>query len=196
MLICPERRLILITPPKCGTNTLHAVLPPLGCRIVFGPQFDGNVGEHTTVWEYDVWRDLDSYRFAVATRHPYARALSLYGHYLHYWAAPCLGFEDFLEQIVVASKHAFFNATISSILTRVEDPIDGRRPIRVTEAVRIEHLAADLKKLGFAVSEPLPRVHALPNPGRAAYTPAAKALVDLWARYDFDRFGYARDLNC
>jgi len=194
MLFCPKRRILLFTPPKCGTNTLHAVLPPLGCRSVYGPQFDGNVGEHTTVWESDVWRDLDSYKFAVATRHPFARAASLYGHYRHYWRSPHLGFDDFLEQIVIAPKYAFFNATISSILHGIEEPIDGRRPIKVTEIVRLEHLAADLQKLGFAVADPLPRAHALPNPGIAAYTPAAKRLVELWARHDFDRFGYARDL--
>lgn len=185
---------MILTPPKCGTNTLHAVLPAHGARIVYGPQFDGNVGEHTAVWEFDVWSRLASYRFAVAIRHPYTRALSLFGHYLAYWPAPHLEFRDFLEQIVVAPRFPFFNSTISAFLFQVESPFDGRRPVAVTEVVRVESMAADLRRLGFPVSEPLPTAHALPNPGLGAYTPPAKALVDLWARHDFDRFGYARDL--
>ena len=195
MIYSPQRRLVVFTPPKCGTNTLHEVLPRHGFRIVMGPQFDGAVGEHTLSLEYDVWRDLASHRFAVAARHPYARTASLYGHYCHYWPPPHAPFPEFVASHVIAPKFAFFNATIASLLHLHEYPVDGRTPVRFTEVIRVESLADDLRRLGVAVDEPLPRVHALPNAGRALYTGRAQELVDLWARHDFDRFGYARDLD-
>jgi hypothetical protein len=194
MLVDLERRLVLFTPPKCGAMTLHEVLPRHGAQPVLGPQFDGGVGEHTTLLPYDVWRDVDRYRFVVATRNPYTRVASLFGHYRRYWSSPHLPFQEFVERIVVAPRHLFFNATVASILEPVENPLDGRRPLRVDAFVRLETLSDDVRRLGYSIAGDLPRVHALPHRGLDEYSPRAQELVESWARHDFDRFGYPREL--
>jgi hypothetical protein len=194
MLIDFERRIVLFTPPKCGTMTLHEVLPRFGAKAVLGPQFDSGVGEHTTLLPFDVWNAIESFRLVVATRNPYTRAASLFGHYRRYKPPPHLAFQDFVEQFVVAPRHLFFNATIAAILEPVESPLDGRRPLRVDAFVRLEALADDLRRLGYDAGGALPRVHALEHRGLAEYTPVAQRHVETWARHDFDRFGYSRDL--
>jgi hypothetical protein len=194
MLVDLERRIVLFTPPKCGTLTLHEVLPRFGAKPILGPQFDTDVGEHTTLLPHDVWREVDRFRFVVATRNPYTRAASLFGHYTRYWRPPHLAFPEFVEQLVVAPRHLFFNATIAAILEPLEIPLDGRRPLRVDSFVRLEALADDLRRLGYDVGGALPRVHALEHRGVAEYTPGAQQRIETWARHDFDRFGYSRDL--
>jgi hypothetical protein len=194
MLVDSERGIVLFTPPKCATMTLHEVLPRFGAKTVQGPQFDGGVGEHTTLLTNDVWSAIDRFQFVVATRNPYTRAASLYGHYRRYWAPPHLAFPDFVEQIVVAPRYLFFNATLASLLEPIEHPLDGRRALRVDRFVRLETLAADLRSLGYDVAGDLPRVHALAHRGLAEYTPRARQLVETWARHDFERFSYSREL--
>lgn len=195
MLFSEHKRIVLFTPPKCGTLMLHRVLTQRGCKAVLAPQFDGGVGEHTTLLPFDVWRDVDRWTFAVAVRNPYTRALSLYGHYKRYWQQAELEFPAFLRRIVLAPRHLFFNATISALLTPAERPLDGRRPIRVSATVRLEHAVADLRGLGFDVPDELPRVHALGPRSLDEYVGDAQELVELWAAHDFERFGYERSLD-
>ncbi len=194
MLIDFERNIVLFTPPKCGTMTLHEVLPQFGVKTVLGPQFDYGVGEHTTLLPFDVWNAIDRFRFVVATRNPYTRAASLYGHYQQYWEGADLLFPEFVEQIVVAPRHHFFNATISSVLQPLENPLDGRLSVRVDAFVRLEELAGDLCRLGYEFDDPLPPVHALQHRGLEEYTRSAQLAIETWARHDFDRFGYSRNL--
>lgn len=191
MILSLEQRVVLLTPPKCATVTLHDVFGRAGCQCVLGPQFDGGVGEHTTMLPWDVWSIIDEFTFAVVTRHPYTRTQSMYGHYRRYWPSPHLDFTEFLERIVVAPRYLFFNATISSFLAPLEDPMDGHPPVQVTEAVRVESLIADLGRLGLNVPDALPEHHRSDGAGTPSHTRATKRLVDLWARHDFDRFGYS-----
>jgi len=194
VLIDFQRNLILLTPPKCGTVTLHQELPRFGATPTFGQQFDGGNGEHTIHLPGDAWAAIERFRIAVVVRNPYTRATSLYGHYRRYWQAPYLPFPEFLARIVAAPRHLFFNATISSMLSPLEHPLDGRRPLPVTHHVRLECLADDLKRLGYPIATALPRAHALPHESLAAYTPQARDLVALWGLHDFERFGYRLDL--
>lgn len=193
MLFDFQRNLVILTPPKCGTLTLHEVLPRFGAQAIFGPQFDHGIGEHTVRLPTDVWQQPDRFRLVVAVRNPFTRVASLYGHYLRYWQPPHLPFPEFVERIVAAPRYHFFNATVMSILHELEHPLDGRRPMKVDAHVRLECLAADLARLGYPVGE-LPRVHRLPHDGLAAYTPRVQHVVEVWGWHDFERFGYARDL--
>jgi hypothetical protein len=190
MIYSLDRLLVLFTPPKCASNTLHEILTKQSCMSVIGPQMDGGVDIHTTVLPWDVWSRRDSYTFAVSIRHPYTRAASLYGHYKQYWPAPHLSFVDFLRQLVLAPRWGFFNATITSMLTPVESPFDGRPPIQVSHYVRVESLSQDLRALGFDVPADLPKYNNSDNRGLDEFTPESKELVDLWSHYDFQRFGY------
>jgi hypothetical protein len=184
------RGLVLFTPPKCAANTLHDLLVTQGCQTVLGPQLDGGVDIHTTVLPWDVYARLGAYTFAVSVRHPYERAASLYGHYRRFWQTPHLPFLDFLRQFVVAPRFAFFHSTISAMLQPVEQPLDGRPPLRAARVVRVESLAADLRALGFTVPDPMPRSNRSENRGRAEFCAEAMRLVDAWAWHDFQRFGY------
>lgn len=195
MLVDFDRHLVLITPPKCGTSTLHEVLPRFGVKAILGPQFDFAIGEHTTLLPYDVWSQLNRFRFVVVTRNPYTRAASLYAHYRRYWPPPHLVFADFLERIVIAPRYAFFNATITSMIHPLENPLDGRLPVAVDASIRLQALEDDLRCLGYSVNDGLPKIHALDGPGVSDYTPRTKDLVDLWSYHDFERFGYPRDLS-
>ena len=194
MIYSLERTLVIFTPPKCASNTLHEVLTRQSCMSVIGPQMDGGVDIHTTILPWDVWSRKDDYTFAVSTRHPYTRAASLYGHYKQYWPLPHLSFIEFLKQIVLAPRWAFFNTTIASMLQPVEAPVDGRPPITINRFVRVEHLSEDLLSLGFDVPTKMPTHNASSNQGLDEYTLESKQLVDLWAHYDFDRFGYKREI--
>jgi hypothetical protein len=190
MIYSLDRLLVLFTPPKCASNTLHELLTKQSCMSVIGPQMDGGVDIHTTALPWDVWSRLESYTFAVSIRHPYTRAASLYGHYKQYWPAPHLSFVDFLRQLVLAPRWGFFNATITSMLQPVETPFDGRPPIQVSHYVRVESLSQDLRALGFDVPADLPKHNSSDNRGFDEFTPESKQLVDLWSFYDFSRFGY------
>jgi hypothetical protein len=103
---------------------------------------------------------------------------------------PHLSFVDFLRQLVLAPRWAFFNTTITSMLTSVESPFDGRPPIQVSRYVRVESLSQDLRALGFDVPADLPKYNSSDNRGFEEFTPESKELVDLWSHYDFARFGY------
>ncbi len=190
MIYSLDRLLVLFTPPKCASNTLHELLTKQSCMSVIGPQLDGGVDIHTTVLPWDVWSRLDRYTFAVSVRNPYTRAASLYGHYKQYWPEPHLSFVDFLRQLVVAARFGFFNATITSMLQPVEAPLGGHPPIQVSHYVRVESLSEDLRALGFDVPAELPRINSSNNRGLEEFTPESKKLVDMWSLYDFSRFGY------
>ena len=192
MIYSLPRSLVLFTPPKCASNTLHEVLTRQSCMSVIGPQFNGGVDIHTVVLPWDVTARLPDYTFAVSVRHPYTRVASLYGHYCRYWPSPHLSFIEFLRKLVVAPRFAFFNMTIAAMLEPLEQPLDGKPAIRVTRYVRVEHLAQDLRELGFDVPDELPRHHASVHRGLEEYTPEAVQLVDQWAYHDFQRFGYAQ----
>jgi hypothetical protein len=192
MIYSLERLLVIFTPPKCASNTLHELLTKQSCMSIIGPQMDGGVDIHTTVLPWDVWARREGYTFAVGIRHPYTRAASLYGHYKQYWPQPHLSFVDFLRQLVLAPRWAFFNTTITSMIQPVETPFDGRPSIPITRYVRVEHLSEDLRALGFDVPSELPKYNSSVNRGLEEFTPEAKQLVDLWSHYDFERFGYER----
>jgi hypothetical protein len=194
MLYSHARSLVLFTPPKCASNTLHDLLTTQGCMSVIGPQLDGGVDIHTTVLPWDVYARREEYSFVVAVRHPYTRAESLYGHYRAHWPAPHLSFLDFLRQLVLAPRYGFFHSTISSMLQPVEQPLDGRPPIRASKLVRVESLAADLRALGFTVPSELPRANRSEHRGLGEHCAESMRLVDLWAHHDFQRFGYQKGL--
>lgn len=195
MIYSLGRSLVLFTPPKCAANSLHDLLTTQGCMSVIGPQLDGGVDIHTTVLPWDVYDRREQYTFAVAVRHPYERAASLFGHYKAYWPAPHLSFLAFLRELVVAPRFAFFHSTISSMLQPVEQPLDGRPPIQVTKYVRVETLAADLRALGFDVPAAMPHVNRSEHRGRWEYCAESMRLVDQWALHDFRRFGYERGIS-
>ena len=194
MIFSLQHRLVLFTPPKCASNTIHDLLCQRSCKCVIGPQLDGGTDIHTTVLPWEVWNRLDEFTFAVSVRSPYTRAASLYGHYKLYWPAPHLPFVGFLERFVLAPRYGFFNATIASMIEPIESPLDGRRPIRVTRHVRVEALVEDLIALGFELPRELPRLHVSVHRGLEEFTMESKQLVDLWSRHDFERFGYATDI--
>ena len=194
MIYSLGRSLVLFTPPKCASNTLHDLLTLQGCMSVIGPQLDGGVDIHTTVLPWDVFARREQYVFAVAARHPYTRVASLYGHYRAHWPAPHLSFRDFLRQLVLAPRYAFFHSTISAMLQVVEQPLDGKAPIRVTKVVRVESLGDDLRDLGFTVPTPLPKANRSEHRGLAEYDAETMQLVDLWAHHDFQRFGYTKGI--
>lgn len=194
MIYSLDRMLVLFTPPKCASNTLHELLTKQSCMSVIGPQMDGGVDIHTTVLPWDVWSRLEDYTFVVSIRNPYTRTASLYGHYKQYWPTPHLTFVDFLRQLVLAPRFSFFNTTISSMLQPVEGPLDGRPPIPITNYVRVENLSEDLSALGFDVPVDLPKINSSDNLGFEEFTSESKDLVDLWSYYDFSRFGYQQEI--
>jgi hypothetical protein len=127
MIVIPDRKAVIITPPKCGSTTLHELLYPYGYRVD-GPQFgkSDDIGKHTTVLTYGTYK----YRVYCLIRDPRDRFASLYNHYIReqeYWTP-----EQFIEGY--RNIYGFYSQTVREIV--------GEH--KLTGVIRIEHVAQDI----------------------------------------------------
>lgn len=151
MILDFARRVALFTPPACATHTLHRVLcsPPFAAQCVIGPSCGtpGRFDRHTSV----VPAEAETFDRAVAVRHPYARAVSLYLHDCRYrsgFGQPAPSWRDWFGELADGSQSdPFFGWSIPRHFLGAKLP---------GLLVRVEHLAADLKRLGYALESPLP----------------------------------------
>ena len=195
MIDLPEQRVAIMTPPKCGTHTLHAVFcaPPWNGQTIVGPTVSDpqKLDRHVRVWP----NDLESYRRLVVVRHPLDRLVSLYLHFARFEAAEGRGtpnFADFCRWVVGTERppgfcgQLFYHWNLSRWLEGVS--WDG--------LVKVENLAGDLVREGLAV-ESLPREYASfrTRPWRAFYTAELLEHVRPWATPDCERFDYDRNVG-
>lgn len=138
MIVIPDRKAVIITPPKCGSTTAHEMFFPYGYRVD-GPQFENfdDIGKHTTSLTYGT----NKYKVFCLIRNPADRFRSLYNHYVREQAfvLPEL-YVDWYQNF-----YPFYSWTIKKIVSKFS---------RV-EWIRLEHIIDDTwHKLGLKV-EPI-----------------------------------------
>jgi hypothetical protein len=188
----PDRRIAIMTPPKCATHSLHAVFcaPPWCGRTIVGPTVSdpSKLDRHVRQWP----NELAGYRKLVVVRNPLDRLVSLFLHFVRFEAAegrgtPC--FADFCRWVVGPDRPAAFAPQViyqwnlSRWLKGVE--WDG--------VLKVESLAHDLQREGLALAS-LPRENASyrVRPWQKFYDAELSRVVREWATGDCKRLGYGR----
>lgn len=185
MILFPDRKLLLLTPPKTASESLHQAL----CRELWGgyhgvgPDPLSYTGySHTACVRPDqahTWRVLGT------VRHPLDRLVSLWHHYQRgeaYHGRAGMDFRWFVGDVCadVAAIHAWFRLTAAEHLAACA--IDG--------VLHTERLQADLEAEGFA-DVMLPRINpSFRRPWRDYYDDATIALARQWGRRDAELGGY------
>lgn len=170
MIILSQQRLVLTTPPKTGSTTVHATLCAVGGIYVIGPQADGRVDKHTI----DVPLQAHSYGQYILVRDPYDRAKSLYSHYCIYNHAP-MPLDDWIDTVLLAGVEPF-NQSISEYLS--ESPIDYNywKLEFLASALRQFEIDANITWLNSGLGAPL--------------TDDQRKRIEPWAKDDEKRFDY------
>lgn len=184
MIVLPKQELVIVTPPKTGSSSAHAVLctPEFGGIYVEGPLPGDPIAIecHTFV----VPRRYCNYRLAVLTRNPYARAKSLYAHARRYYGE-CRDLCSFVPDVLLAQRDIWWHWPVS-VFARMASRFSGQSSI---EVVRLESVRDDLGRLGIELAD-FPRQHVLAD-STPDVTSEMASLVNLWASDDFRMGGYA-----
>ena len=189
MIDLPDRRIAIMTPPKCATHSLHAVFcaPPWCGRTIVGPTVSDpqKLDRHVRWWP----NELAGYRKLVVVRHLLDRLVSLFLHFVRFEAAegrgtPC--FRDFCRWVVGPERpeafapQVIYQWDLSKWLEGVE--WDG--------VLRVESLDEDLRREGLAVgSLPCENASYRVRPWREFFDAAVLDEVAEWAREDCVRYG-------
>ena len=179
MIILPEQKVVIVTPPKCGSTSLHemfCVQQSSGLFVV-----DAAHDKHTTIVPWNFCR----FRLAMVVRNPFDRLRSLWLHWRRFVDARC-EFETFIHSLIKGDITNWFYSWrlvdfMDSIVVGASGDSKG-----VDHVVRLERLQADLRDLGLegtvrhdnAASESLSNVRC---GGRS---------IARWVERDFERFGY------
>ena len=182
-------RIGIMTPPKCGTHTLHAVFcsPPWCGHAVVGPTISdpAKLDRHVRVWP----NELDGYRKLVVVRHPLDRLVSLFLHFVRFEAAEGRGTPSFRTfcRWVVGPRPPEFGPQLLYRWNLCQW-LEGAKWDAV---LKVESLQADLAREGLAV-ESLPRENTSfrSRPWQAFYDVELFELTRPWAEPDCERFGY------
>ena len=190
MIDLSDRRIGIMTPPKCATHTLHAVFcaPPWRGRTIVGPTVSdpSKLDRHVRQWP----NELAGYRKLVVVRHPLDRLVSLFLHFVRFEAAqgrgtPC--FTDFCRWVVGPdrppgfSPQVIYQWNLSKWLEGVE--WDG--------LLRVESLAQDLRRHGLAVeSLPCENASYRVRPWRDFFDAELLKVVREWAVTECEQFEY------
>lgn len=184
MIVFADRKIAIMTPPKCATSSLHTVFctPPFDGMVYVGPSPTG-----PGIWDRHIahWpNETASYRRLVVTRDPLDRLVSLY----LFWARSMAGrgnatpsFERFVDLVLEEKIAPLYRLNLSRWI--------GECHYHAT--LRLESLNADLEREGLLVS-------ALPKLDRSYrgisslefYQDDLLERVKEWAMPDCDQFSY------
>lgn len=177
MIYNMERNLLIYTPPKCASTMLHNTLCKQNDWIyVMGPQFDDcHIEKHTHCVPFPMKQQPDDATRILMWRDPYERALSLYGHYLHWWRVD-VPFRYFLEKVVHPGVYEFLSATVYDFEQRCQ--------MLPTHYVKVGDWDK-LRELGVPLPIDLRRVNTSDKRG-AVYDDWCRDFVAYWMKKDFD----------
>lgn len=198
MIVCEEKKLLYLAPPKTGSASM--------VKLLIGPKFNGHYydakfNHHNTVWD-EKFRDW--YIFITA-RHPYTKAVS-------FWRYACfLAYNkknvDSPKAWVNVFKRGLPNLTGFLLFPRLQYAFttvwrtswhleEMQRP--VDKIVYQEHFAEDIKEVPALHGYDVPVENTGPlsrYPWHSFYTEEAiKHIQELWGA-DFEAFGYNPNFN-
>lgn len=178
MIWLREHNLLIITPPKCGSTSVHRTLCERGTGVyVMGPCY-GFIEKH--VWQsFPLW--AKDCRKAVLVRHPWARIASFYGHHRKYETPAIEWFDDWANSRMdrIVDNRSWFQRYENVFIEWPEATV-----------LRIEHFWHDMMQ-AFGINVGIvDHVHVSPWSGRLRATESV--LLDLWDYYrcDFVRGAY------
>ena len=189
MIILPKLRRVIVTPPRCGSTTLRAMLVagkrPHG-YLVLDP-----VKELHTPF---IPQLAAAFRVSLLVRDPYARAASL-------WKRMCQFQDKSPEFSAYAADLAagkidrwFIGWTCADYEDAIRCAGQPATPRRPDHTIHLERLAEDLRRIG--IDQPVEHKNATdPIPLDKVYTGAARDHIQQWAARDFERYGYSRSAN-
>lgn len=154
MIILPEHRLNLVTPPKCGSTSLHEALcrnPELRGIFVLGPS--GDSGKfNRTICKHTIYAPMEyhNHDYVVVVRHPRDRFISLYYHYLRWHKNDQISFEVYASRwrANVFKGEWFYHFTIAMLIAELHTNF---------RIVDIEDMPEFLAEQGINVK--LPKLH-------------------------------------
>ena len=214
MIISPSRRFVFVHIPKTGGTALTLALESRARAddIIIGdtPKARarkrrlaaltpaGRLWKHSTLADVAgvVPEDLSEWCVLTLVRNPWDRLLSFYhwlrGQSFSHPAVSLAKTTDFSAFLNDSSSRAAFAAWPAAAYTS-----DGAGVDRVTLAVRMEQLEAELQPLwnhlGFRLTIPRANESDRPRDWRPAYSDADAALVATLCAEDISRFGYSFD---
>ncbi len=173
MIVWAEKKLVIITPPKCGSSSLHSLLcHRLGAAYVMGPSLDGTVEKHTCVVPWQA--RSEGYTVLCLVRNPLTRALSLFDH-AHRWEPQFAEtfFCDFVRHTLMSGRW-LFASPITAWLAHSNTSIDG--------VVKLESIQSWLRSIGIE--------HEMPKQNSSDVGPRT---ILPWAAADLENFGYSAE---
>ena len=141
MLVNVGTKVVLVTPPRCGSTVCHHVLAARGWIWVIGPVgSDWTQTQHTT----EVPHDFGGYECWMLVREGLPRWVSLYKHQMKYgW--PLDGVESFDDFILKAltSDHWFLRG-LTWYSSNIMTVVDGERiKVQVSRFVELKDLGVE-----------------------------------------------------
>lgn len=188
MLILQNQKLIIITPPKTGSNTLHIEQIP-GSIWVYG--YAGHdttaITQHCTLIPGAMF---DDYPIWMVVRDPYQRAYSLYKHQVAYNKFKGT-FQEWIISRLPRPDNFFFQPCSWFADNTYRLHAGACKKVRVIGHLKLETLESDLKKMGIVLDHPLPHRHKTGEP-KGMFTNLEIQLINRWAKEDFSRFEYQK----
>jgi hypothetical protein len=189
MVVNHRERWIYVAPPKTGSTSMVALLtdPVVGGQIL-GEQHGMSLPS-----------ECSRYTIFGTVRNPFSRAVSLWWHRLTELANQ-VGQRRVQEELIARYSLTHFLDWIEgpNATPFYAWPICGwlDQLVRLDHAVRLENLWDDLSAIGIRLDPShLPCLNATPHKAiEVYYTAELEGRVKDWAKDDFDRFAYPRQL--
>jgi len=188
MILFPQRKLLILTPPKTASETLHQAL----CREPWGGYHAVGIDQHSaTGYSHHVCLLPDqalTWRIIGTVRHPLDRLVSLFHHHARgetFLGRAAWAFWFFARMACDPNEPAlpaWYKRSVS----------DWYQGLKLDGVLRVEHLQDDLANEGFDLR--LPRVNtSFRRPWREYYDEATLVLARAWAKADSEAYGYQLD---
>lgn len=191
MILIHDMFIAVMTPPKCASNTIHAVLRamPWNGETFSGPNSSGpeTMDKHMNFWPHESLR----YKKVVSIRNPYNRMVSLYLHYCSRKSGrglPSPSFKEYSEWVSTGSPvvENWYSWNLSRWLEEVD----------FEHVIRTEFIQEDLKTLGISVAS-IPLLNRNYRAQRYIdfFTPEIMEIVHPWCEPDCIQFNYPQEVH-
>lgn len=189
MIILPEKKIRIVTPPHTASGNLHKTLcvGKIGAIWFEAEHIPDNPGDHHVIkCSRQQW---ENYGVVLVVRHPLDRLIGLYKHLRFHWSVElsnsiphCKSFDEFVG--VVGSDlniiSWFYRYTICRLI--------GNQ--KIDYLVRFENLEVELSDILKENISLLPAYPTKHDDWRLYYNEKTLHVAKKWAKDDLERFGY------